>query len=366
MFGKESSLKNCAALESKLVEYLDGKARPPERHAVEAHLAQCDSCRLRAQEFRALWERARRPPRQFPLLPAFDASPCGPASPLNPRPVAFGTGCHRRGWPLRLRHTHRLIGLAFLDAPHYNESRGVVSQASQVSAESDFGMIRDLPVLDNFDVVSKFDALSGASCSSRPRRHRKRRKKPGNEAAAPIRGLLGRLRGGGTPRCFRVRAKIGHRGAAGKGKLRLPRGRVRRCGRGSPMRCLRRAIQTNCLPRRSSGFRICLPPGRSSFCGTTSASSVCRRNSKRRFASALAGLEPPDARSTAGLARLATGVGADDSRAAEKCPRVPVSALATAACGTAPVHTAAPALASQYERSGPPRPSSTIPPSSRD
>jgi len=26
--------------------------------------------------------------------------------------------------------------------------------------ESDFGMIRDLPVLENYDVVSKFDALS--------------------------------------------------------------------------------------------------------------------------------------------------------------------------------------------------------------
>jgi hypothetical protein len=26
--------------------------------------------------------------------------------------------------------------------------------------EADFGMIRDLPVLENFDVVTKFDALS--------------------------------------------------------------------------------------------------------------------------------------------------------------------------------------------------------------
>ena len=28
------------------------------------------------------------------------------------------------------------------------------------SAESEFGMIRDLPVLENYDVLSKFDALS--------------------------------------------------------------------------------------------------------------------------------------------------------------------------------------------------------------
>ena len=30
----------------------------------------------------------------------------------------------------------------------------------QETAEADFSMIRDLPVLENYDVVSKFDALS--------------------------------------------------------------------------------------------------------------------------------------------------------------------------------------------------------------
>ena len=50
----ENSL-NSAAMESKLVEYLDGRARPAERHAVEEHLSGCAYCRLRAEEFRALW-----------------------------------------------------------------------------------------------------------------------------------------------------------------------------------------------------------------------------------------------------------------------------------------------------------------------
>ena len=34
------------------------------------------------------------------------------------------------------------------------------STNTQTSAESEFGMIRDLPVLENYDVLSKFDALS--------------------------------------------------------------------------------------------------------------------------------------------------------------------------------------------------------------
>jgi hypothetical protein len=37
---------------------------------------------------------------------------------------------------------------------------GQTIEASKISAESDFGMIRDLPVLENYDVISKFDALS--------------------------------------------------------------------------------------------------------------------------------------------------------------------------------------------------------------
>jgi hypothetical protein len=34
------------------------------------------------------------------------------------------------------------------------------NQVNKVSAEKDFGMIRDLPELENYDVISKFDALS--------------------------------------------------------------------------------------------------------------------------------------------------------------------------------------------------------------
>jgi anti-sigma factor RsiW len=157
MFGKESSLKNCAALESKLVEYLDGKARPPERHAVEAHLAQCDSCRLRAQEFRALWGVLDDLPAVSPS-PAFDASLRARIA-AEPSPRGFWD------WMPSPRLAFAVTALIALSVwlsstPRITTNPAVSSQASQVSAESDFGMIRDLPVLENFDVVSKFDALS--------------------------------------------------------------------------------------------------------------------------------------------------------------------------------------------------------------
>jgi anti-sigma factor RsiW len=161
MFGKEkSSVKQCAAPESKLVEYLDGRARPADRHAVEEHLSGCASCRLRAEEFRALWTALDDLPEVSPS-PAFDAA-------LRARIAAEPV---RRGfwdWMPSPRLAFALTALVVMSAwlssvPRITTNPAVVSQASQasqVSPDADFGMIRDLPVLENFDVVSKFDALS--------------------------------------------------------------------------------------------------------------------------------------------------------------------------------------------------------------
>src|SRR6266851_2425224 len=69
----EPPAKYCAGMEDKLVEYLDGRAKPAERHAVEEHLAACSSCRNRAEDFRHLWSALDDLPVILPS-PAFDAS----------------------------------------------------------------------------------------------------------------------------------------------------------------------------------------------------------------------------------------------------------------------------------------------------
>jgi hypothetical protein len=160
MFGKESSLKQCAAIESKFVEYLDGRARPADRHAVEEHLSGCSSCRLRADEFRALWSALDDLPAISPS-PAFDAS-------LRARIAAEPARHSFWEWMPSPRLAFAVTALVAMSVwmssmPRPMGNPSVTSQGiheSQVSAESDFGMIRDLPVLENFDVVSKFDALS--------------------------------------------------------------------------------------------------------------------------------------------------------------------------------------------------------------
>jgi anti-sigma factor RsiW len=164
MFGKEkSSLKQCAALESKLVEYLDGRAQPADRHAVEEHLSSCASCRLRVEEFRGLWSALDDLPAISPS-PAFDAALRARIA-AEPAPRGFWD------WMPSPRLAFAVTALVVMSVwlssrPSVTTNPSVVSHAIQsmqetkVTAESDFGMIRDLPVLENFDVVSKFDALS--------------------------------------------------------------------------------------------------------------------------------------------------------------------------------------------------------------
>ena len=69
----EQFAKNCAGMEDKLVQYLDGRAKPAERRAVEDHLAVCSSCRNRAEDFRALFGALDDLPVISPS-PWFDAS----------------------------------------------------------------------------------------------------------------------------------------------------------------------------------------------------------------------------------------------------------------------------------------------------
>jgi anti-sigma factor RsiW len=148
----------CTGMENKLIEYLDGRAKPSERHAVEEHLAACTSCRTRAEEYRLLWEALDDLPALSPS-PAFDAS-------LRARIAA--EPAPRRFWdwlpsPRLAFATTALIAVSVWMAsmPRIaTDQTTIAAKSNQVSEAADFRMIRDLPVLENYDVLSKFDALT--------------------------------------------------------------------------------------------------------------------------------------------------------------------------------------------------------------
>ena len=146
--------ERCTRMEAKLIEYLDGRAKPAERRAAEEHLAGCAECRIRAEEFLALWGALDDLPVISPS-PAFDAS-------LRARIAAEPARRSFWSWLPSPRLTFALTALLVLSVwmssmPQVTSNQAAMSQAS---LETDFRMIRDLPVLENYDVLSKFDVLS--------------------------------------------------------------------------------------------------------------------------------------------------------------------------------------------------------------
>jgi anti-sigma factor RsiW len=141
-------------MEDKLVEYLDGRAKPAARRAVEEHLIDCASCRAQAEEFRALWSALDDLPVISPS-PAFDAS-------LRARIAAEPARRGFWGWIPSPRLAFAVTALVAMSVWMVSMPGVTTDQLplNVASAEADFGMIRDLPVLENYDVVSKFDALS--------------------------------------------------------------------------------------------------------------------------------------------------------------------------------------------------------------
>jgi anti-sigma factor RsiW len=166
MFGNQGNLKRCDELEESLIEYLDGRANPALRAGIENHLAGCAACRTRAEEFLRISEVLDDLPEVSPS-PAFDAS-------LRARIAAEPTRHNFWNWlpsPRLVLATAALIAVSVWVASvsHVKTDQADIAAKSApaeiaktvpASNEADFRMIRDLPVLENYDVVSKFDALS--------------------------------------------------------------------------------------------------------------------------------------------------------------------------------------------------------------
>lgn len=154
------SVKKCEDVSLQLVAYLDRRANSAERAEVEEHLAACGDCRARAEEFRKLWSVLDEAPVIEPSF-GFDAR-------LRQRVAAEP----QRSWFTWLVPQPRLaFSLALLIAmsvwiasvpqpPRPGQLAGAGVPGAQLSEDEQFQMIKDLDVLENFDVLSKSDALA--------------------------------------------------------------------------------------------------------------------------------------------------------------------------------------------------------------
>ncbi len=144
---------NCEQMENRLIAYLDGKANRTERREVEAHLAACAACRIRAEEFRLLWGVLDEAPMTEPS-PAFNAR-------LRARLAA--EPCPRSFWSwlapsprLAFAVSMLLVGSVWISSL----SQPPRQDSVMPNADAEFRMIKDLPVLEDYDVLANFEALS--------------------------------------------------------------------------------------------------------------------------------------------------------------------------------------------------------------
>jgi anti-sigma factor RsiW len=153
----------CEDVSKELIAYLDGRASASERRRMEAHLEECGACRNRAAEMRKVSMLLGDLPAIEPSF-GFDAR-------VRQRVAAEP----QRGWFARLVPAPRpafavalLVALTVLVAKLPTRNTPVTTQTAAQEQQEDFNAINNLGVLENYDVVTKMDALSELAPATAP------------------------------------------------------------------------------------------------------------------------------------------------------------------------------------------------------
>jgi anti-sigma factor RsiW len=140
---------SCMRMENKIMAYVDGRLKESERLEMEKHLAACAPCQLRVKEFRAVSGFLDELPQIEPSA-AFDVR-------VRARVAAEPV---KQGWWAWFAPSPRVAFAAslLLLATVWIGSRG--PEAPALTAAEEAQINQDLPVLENFDVLSDFGALT--------------------------------------------------------------------------------------------------------------------------------------------------------------------------------------------------------------
>lgn len=144
----------CEEVSKELVEHLNQRADSAQRRELEEHLAGCTACRKRAEELRGIWNVMDELPAIEPSF-GFDAR-------VRQRVAAEP---RRRWFELFVLQPRLALSIGLLIAlmvlvvklPLKNPGTAVTTTATQ---QEDFNAIKNLGVLENYDVVTKMDVLS--------------------------------------------------------------------------------------------------------------------------------------------------------------------------------------------------------------
>jgi anti-sigma factor RsiW len=144
---------SCGKMENRILGYVDGRLKEGERLEMEKHLAACAACALRVNEFRAV-------SGLLDELPVIEPSP---AFDVRVRALVAAEPAKQSWWAwftpsprVALAASMLLLATVWLGSrPGDPVSSGNVTGPNVTVIES-----QDLPVLENFDVLSSFEPLT--------------------------------------------------------------------------------------------------------------------------------------------------------------------------------------------------------------
>ena len=139
-------------MESRILEYLDGRLKESERLEVEKHLASCAPCSVRVNEFRAVSGLLDELPVIEPS-PEFDVRV---RALVAAEPVKESWWAWLRVSP-RVAFAASMLLLAALWMGRWSPNPPAPSPIDL--AQADAQMMQDLPVLEDHDVLSNFEPL---------------------------------------------------------------------------------------------------------------------------------------------------------------------------------------------------------------
>ena len=139
---------SCGRMEKRILAYVDGRLKESERLEMEKHVAACGACQLRVNEFRAVTSLLDEVPQIEPS-PAFDVR-------VRARVAAEPV---KQGWWAWFTPSPRVAFAAslLLLATVWIGSRPT---DRTLTAADEAQINQDLPVLENYDVLSDFGALT--------------------------------------------------------------------------------------------------------------------------------------------------------------------------------------------------------------
>jgi anti-sigma factor RsiW len=149
----------CEDVEKGLIAFVDERASAAERRDVESHLAGCAVCRARVQEFRSVSNLLGELPAIEPSF-GFDARVRERVA-AEPQPGWFAWFVPQRRLALSAAMLVALaVWMVKLPANHTVQPAPAAAPVAAAPSDQDFDAVKDLGVLENYDVVTNMDALS--------------------------------------------------------------------------------------------------------------------------------------------------------------------------------------------------------------